>query len=89
MHNPILEFRPARVVKGKETYVTYYVADPTTDNLKRMRIRCNHIRSPRERMRYANALCAEINRKLYGGWNPLTGENPAERRGKCLLHAAR
>ena len=89
MHNPILEFRPARVVKGKETYVTYYVADPTTDNLKRMCIRCNHIRSPRERMRYANALCAEINRKLYGGWNPLTGENPAERRGKCLLHAAR
>ena len=36
MFTPIIDFRPARVVRGKETYVTYYVTDPTTDKLKRM-----------------------------------------------------
>lgn len=89
MFIPIIDFRPARVVRGKETYVTYYVTDPTTDKLKRMRIRCNHVRCPRERVKFANILCAEINRKLYSGWNPLTGEKPAEKRNRILCQAVR
>ena len=47
MQNLHLEFRPARVVHGKETYVSYYVADPATDSLKRMRVRCNHVKGSR------------------------------------------
>lgn len=89
MQNLFLEFRPARVVHGKETYVSYYVVDPVTDSLKRMRVRCNHVKGSRERMRYASALCSEINRKLYSGWNPLTGVNPEEKRNRKLSAAAR
>jgi len=89
MQNIIIEFRPARVVKGTETYVTFYVVDPTTDKLKRLRVRCNHVKGRRERMKYATTLCTEINRKLYSGWNPLTGDNPEERRNQTLETAAR
>ena len=74
MATPFIDFRPAEVRKNKETYILYYVLDPASDKLKRMRIRCNRFKRPRERLKYANLLCAEINRKLYNGWNPLTGE---------------
>ncbi len=69
-----INFRPAQVMGNKELYVCYYVLDPASDKLKRMRIRCNRVKRPRERLKYANLICAEINRKLYNGWNPLTGE---------------
>ncbi|MCR4856913.1 MAG: hypothetical protein K5890_01770 [Bacteroidales bacterium] len=74
MATPFIDFRPAEVRKNKETYILYYVLDPTSDKLKRMRVRCNRVKSPGERKRYTALLCAEINRKLYSGWNPLTGE---------------
>ena len=74
MATPFIDFRPAEVRKNKETYILYYVLDPASDKLKRMRIRCNRVKCPRERLKYANLICAEINRKLYNGWNPLTGE---------------
>lgn len=88
MQNLLLEFRPAKVVSRKETYVSYYVVDPTTDNLKRLRVRCNHVKGRRERLKYATALCSEINRKLFSGWNPLTGTEPSEKRCRKLLAAA-
>ena len=74
MATPFIDFRPAEVRKNKEIYILYYVLDPTTDKLKRMRVRCNRVKSPGERKRYTALLCAEINRKLYSGWNPLTGD---------------
>ena len=80
MATPFIDFRPAQVKRNKETYISYYVLDPTSNQLKRMRIRCNRIKNRREQAKYATLLCFEINRKLYGGWNPLTGEDPAERR---------
>ena len=88
MKNLIIEFRPAKVVSRKETYVSYYVVDPTTDSLKRLRVRCNHVKGRRERLKYATALCTEINRKLFNGWNPLTGTEPSEKRNRNLLSAA-
>ncbi|MCQ2276710.1 MAG: hypothetical protein MJZ87_07200 [Bacteroidales bacterium] len=88
MQNLLLEFRPAKVVSRKETYVSYYVVDPTTDTLKRLRVRCNHVKGRRERLKYATALCSEINRKLFSGWNPLTGTEPSEKRSRKLLAAA-
>ena len=77
MATPFVDFRPAQVMGDKEAYVCYYVIDPTNDKLKRMRIRCSRIKNPRERAKYATLLCAEINRKLYNGWNPLIGEDSA------------
>jgi GTP-dependent phosphoenolpyruvate carboxykinase len=40
MATPFIDFRPAQVMRNKEVYVCYYVLDPTSDKLKRMRIRC-------------------------------------------------
>ena len=80
MATPFIDFRPAEVRKNKETYILYYVLDPTSDKLKRMRVRCNRVKSPGERKRYTALLCAEINRKLYNGWNPLIGEEATTKR---------
>ena len=74
MATPFIDYRPAQVMRNKEVYVCYYVLDPTSNRLKRMRIRCNRIKDRRARSRYASLLCAEVNRKLCNGWNPLTGE---------------
>ncbi len=37
MATPFIDFRPAEVRKNKETYILYYVLDPASDKLKRMR----------------------------------------------------
>lgn len=65
-----VDFRPAEVVSKKETYVTFYVLNPYTQKLDRKRIRCNHIKGQKERLKYARLLCAEVNARLYEGWNP-------------------
>ena len=85
---PFIDFRPAQVMRNKEVYVCYYVLDPTNDRLKRMRIRCNRIKNRREQLKYAVLLCSEINRKLYNGWNPLTGEDTAAKRRVSIVEAA-
>ena len=53
MATPFVDFRPAQVMQNKEVYICYYVLDPTNDKLKRMRIRCNRIKNPKERKKYA------------------------------------
>ena len=83
-----IDFRPAQVMGDKELYVCYYVLDPTSDKLKRMRIRCNRVKNRKERHRYATLLCAEINRKLYNGWNPLIGEDSASTKRVSIVEAA-
>lgn len=88
MATPFIDFRPAQVMRNKEVYVCYYVLDPANEKLKRMRIRCNRIKNNRERARYATLLCAEINRKLYSGWNPLTGGDTLARKRPTVVEAA-
>ena len=48
---PFIDFRPAQVMRNKEVYVCYYVLDSTNDKLKRMRVRCNRIKSRREQIK--------------------------------------
>lgn len=78
----LINFRPAQVMGIKEVYVCFYVSDPATGKLKRVRIRCNRIKDKKEQKRYANVLCAKINSMLYKGWNPfmsvkeMPNENP-------------
>lgn len=88
MATPFVDFRPAQIMGDKEVYVCYYVLDPTNDKLKRMRIRCNRIKNPRERTKYATLLCGEINRKLYNGWNPLMGEDSISKKRVSIVEAA-
>lgn len=88
MNTPFLDFKPAEVKRNKEVYVAFYVLDPTNEKLKRIRIRCNRIKNRREQYIYASRLCFEINKKLYEGWNPLTGENPAAKKKVSLTESA-
>ena len=37
MATPFIDFRPAEIRENKETYILYYVLDPASDKLKRMR----------------------------------------------------
>ncbi len=69
------KFKPAKYAPGKDAHVVYYVFDPTSKALKRMRVRVNHI-AEGQRRKYANKLVKEINDKLFQGWNPLL-ENSA------------
>ena len=70
MSSNLLNFRPASYHKGKECYVSYYCVDPSTDRLRRVKVKVNHVKKPSERERFARALCNAINNKLYDGWNP-------------------
>lgn len=88
MATPFIDFRPAQVMGDKEVYVCYYVLDPTNEKLKRMRIRCNRIKNRREQRKYASLICAETNRKLYSGWNPLLGGDSAAKKRVSLVEAA-
>ena len=63
-----LNFRPARFFEGAEPRVEYYYEDG--GQFVRKRIRLKHIADKRERKRYAQALCSEINEKFYSGWHP-------------------
>ena len=51
-----VDFRPAQVMGIREVYVCYYVLDPTTGRLKRMRVRCNRLKNRRDKVRQAQML---------------------------------
>ena len=70
MSSLIVPFRPAKYHSGKDCYVCFYAEDPVTNELRRFKIRVNHVSGSRERAKYANRLVFSINEKLYSGWNP-------------------
>lgn len=76
MSKPFIEFRPAQVVNKKEVYVSYYILNPSSNTLQRKRVRFNHIKGKRERIKYARLYCLELNAKLYNGWNPYFNDVP-------------
>lgn len=49
----------------------FYVENPATGKLKRIKIKFNRIKSVRERRRAALMLVAALNERLSLGWNPL------------------
>lgn len=71
-----IDFKPAQIVDKKETYVSYYVLNPFTGKMERKRVRLNHIRNKKERLKYARHLCNALNERLYAGWNPFFEELP-------------
>ena len=56
---------------GAVWYISYYVINPPTGKLKRLRIKLNHINPIKERRKAAKEIIAHINEKLVLGWNPL------------------
>lgn len=85
MSSNLLNFRPASYHKGKECYVSYYCVDPSSDRLRRVKVKVNHVKKPSERERFARALCNAINDKLYDGWNPF--EHPDGVKGITIENA--
>jgi integrase/recombinase XerD len=71
----ILSFKPAELHQGKEWFVSYYVLNPATEKLDRKKIMLNRIKSITERRKFAAQLIQELNKKLYGGWNPYLEES--------------
>lgn len=67
-------FKPAQYYKGKCCYVGFYAQDPISGELRRVKIKVNHVTGSRERTKYANHLVYSINEKLYSGWNPFVEE---------------
>lgn len=68
------DFQPAELRIGKETYISYYVKNPFTEQFVRKRVKLNHISSATERKKYGRLLVQQINDKLYDGWNPFIEE---------------
>ena len=71
--NPIpqLDYRACTLTQGKIWYISFYVKNPDTRKLQRIRIKINNIKLLSERRRTAKVMMAEINRKLSLGWNPI------------------
>ncbi len=83
---PYIEYVPPRLTQGKSWYITYYVQDPQTQKLKRIRIKVNREKSPRERKAMARAIMGRLSEKLALGWNPLV-EKIAPKAYKKLFEA--
>ena len=68
---PHINYIPAKLTQGKEWFISYSVLSPCTNKLKRIRIKMNHIKPERLRLKVSKDYIQEINTKLMLGWNPL------------------
>ena len=67
-----VDFRPAEIHDTKTgTTIVFYAKNPASGLLERQRIKVNHVREKRERMKYARLLVQQVNQRLYEGWNPI------------------
>lgn len=71
----MMNYIPARLVKGQTWYIVYYAWDPVTGKRERFRqsFDLNRIKNPRERLTKARHVVTEINKKLPSGF-PFTEE---------------
>lgn len=83
---PYIEYTPPKLTQGKIWYITYYVQDPKTMRLKRIRIKVNRGDTLRERKAMAKAIMGRLSEKLAMGWNPLV-EKFAPKAYKKLFEA--
>lgn len=83
---PYIEYTPPKLTQGKIWYITYYVQEPKTMRLKRMRIKVNRGDTLRERKAMAKAIMGRLSEKLAMGWNPLV-EKFAPKAYKKLFEA--
>lgn len=83
---PGAHYRECTLCKGKDWFISFYVIDPSTGKLKRIRMKLNRIKSISERRRTAKQMMNSINQRLSMGWNPLI-EKIAPRGGAKLYEA--
>ncbi len=68
---PYINYVPPKLTRGKIWYISYYVQDPATGKLKRIRVKLNRAKSIKGRLVAARALMGRISENLALGWNPL------------------
>ena len=68
---PLQDYKCCRLTEGKEWFVSFYVKNPDTGKLTRIRHKVNSIRNIRERRRVARQMMQAIDHRLTMGWNPL------------------
>lgn len=83
---PGAHYRECTLCTGKDWFVSFYVINPETGKLKRVRMKLNRIASIAERRRTARLMMRAINQRLAIGWNPLI-EKVAPRGGAKLYEA--
>lgn len=65
-----VDYIPAQISFKKICRIYFYAKNPNTGKLQRVSIKCNRIKSRREKYNYAKLICQRINEKLQTGWNP-------------------
>ena len=81
-----LEYIPAKLSKGIEWYVYFYVTDPVENKLVRIRMKINRIKNLKERLKIGRQMIISLNERLALGWNPLV-EKIAPKGGADLFEA--
>lgn len=71
------KYKPARLAKGKEWVIIYYVHHPVTGSWVRKREKLNHIKDKAERERFSARRLSELNAALALGWTPFRHGNGA------------
>lgn len=66
----IKSFSYPKLYTGKEWYIGFYAFDPARNEMRRKRIKLNHIEKIGDRRRYADGLMKRLISKLDLGWNP-------------------
>lgn len=70
-----VDFIPAELRESKTWLVIYYVKNPFTDKLEMVRHRVKPLKSITERRKLGKQIAANINKKLYTGWNKFIDES--------------
>ncbi|MDL2262705.1 site-specific integrase [Bacteroidales bacterium OttesenSCG-928-I21] len=70
-----ITYYPAELKIGKIWYISYYVVNPYTGEMQRIREKFNRIKNIKERRKLARIKIRAINAKLEQGWNPLINDD--------------
>lgn len=68
---PLAHYKLCKLCQGKDWYIYYYVLDPATGRLKRIRQKVNSVKPISARRRIAREMMAALDQRLALGWNPL------------------
>lgn len=79
-----IHYREAKLTCSKEWFIFFYVMDPYSRKLKRIRIKVNREKNIRQRKKDAERMIRGINQRLSLGWNPLS-ESIAPKASENLL----
>lgn len=66
----VLQYTIPKLYIGKEWYIGFMAYDPVREEMRRKRIKLNHIEGIRNRREYANDVIKRLTNELRDGWNP-------------------